>query len=260
MIDKLRAIKRVLFESENNRKKGDFDCPVCESKNVEMTPLPMHYFVEMQKYGFIHNIFYTETINFQHYCCSVCGASDRDRLYALYLNEYFKKISSISLLDIAPAEALKSFIKRHTNVTYRSMDLYMDNVDDKMDITNMELYKDGQFDFFICSHVLEHIPDDIKAMQEIYRVLKKGGRGICMVPINLLIQNTIEDPSCTDIAERWKYYGQDDHIRAYAKTEYIGRLQSVGFKVELLDIHFFGNESFTKNAIFPTSVLYTVSK
>ena len=72
--------------------------------------------------------------------------------------------------------------------------------------------QNGQFDFFICSHVLEHIPDDIKAMKELCRVLKTGGKGIAMVPINFEVEKTLEDPG-TNVAARWKYLGQDDHVR-----------------------------------------------
>ena len=140
------------------------------------------------------------------------------------------------------------------------MDLLMKEVDDNFDITDMNGYTDGQFDFFICSHVLEHIPDDRKALQELFRVLKPSGTGIAMVPINLGIERTLEDPSITDIAGRWKYFGQDDHVRMYAKKEFISRLESAGFKTTLLDVDYFGAEAFKKAGIYPSTVLYVVTK
>ncbi len=263
MINKLRSIKSILFDKLKTTfyPIGEFDCSVCGSKNVQINPFPVSYLVQYHKYQNIHNPFFSETINFEHYSCANCGASDRDRLYGLYLNEYFKRdLRKIKFLDIAPADALRSFIKRFTQVHYRSMDLMMDDVDDKLDITNMDAYQEGQFDFFICSHVLEHIPDDLKAMHELFRVLKNGGKGIVMVPINLQLQTTLEDPNCTDIAKRWKYFGQDDHIRMYAKADFIHRLESVGFSVEQLGEDYFGKDTFIKNAIFSTSVLYIVNK
>ncbi len=255
-----RKVKRVLLGAQTNNIHGGFECSVCGMANVGMDPLPIFYFTESHKYRFAYNIFYNETINYAHYSCKKCGALDRDRLYALYLRGYLKDKKKINLLDIAPAPALTAFLRQYPNVIYRSMDLMMANVDDKLDITNMHLYKDGQFDFFICSHVLEHIPDDIKAMQELYRVLKPGGKGITMVPINLQVEKTVEDPNCTDVATRWRLFGQDDHVRMYAKKDFIDRLESVGFKMDLYDINYFGAETFEKNAIFPTSVLYIVSK
>jgi len=40
---------------------------------------------------------------------------------------------------------------------------------------------DSQFDFIICSHVIEHIDDDKIAIKELYRILKKQGRDLIKV-------------------------------------------------------------------------------
>lgn len=253
--------KKLLHDLKGlNNIKGEFECPVCNTAKIGMDSLPMHYFIEFQKYGFVHNIFLGETINLQHYSCKKCGSSDRDRLYALYFKKYLAGKENINLLDIAPAGSLEAFLRGQPNVSYRSMDLLMENVDDRVDITDMKIYKNDQFDFFICSHVLEHIPDDKKAMQELYRILKPGGKGIAMVPINLGLTITMEDPSCTDIPTRWKLYGQHDHVRMYAKIDFVKRLNAAGFQVEALDINYFGADSFSRAAIYPTSVLYIVHK
>jgi SAM-dependent methyltransferase len=239
---------------------GPFYCPVCDTQHVAMNPLSPGFFEQLQKNGYVHNIFSVETLNIAHYSCAKCEASDRDRLYALYLKNYLQQKDKISLLDIAPAPALRNFIKSSAKVSYRSMDLYMEGVDDRVDITDMKIYKEGQFDFFICSHVLEHIPDDRKAMKELYRILKPGGSSIIMVPLNLDEKETREDPSQTDISYRWKYFGQDDHVRSYSKNDFIARLESAGFKVNQLGIDYFGKEVFAKSAILPTSVLYIGNK
>jgi SAM-dependent methyltransferase len=236
-----------------------FHCPVC-NKETDMTGLPVYYLRELQKYQSVHNIFFFETLNLEHYHCANCGASDRDRLYALFLRKYLADHKEIKLLDIAPAAILAKFIRSFSQVNYCSMDLYMKGVDDNFDITDMHGYLEGQFDVFICSHVLEHIPDDRKAMLELYRVLKPGGTGIAMVPINLAVQTTLEDPAITDIPGRWKYFGQEDHVRMYAKNDFIARLQSVGFTTRLLDINYFGADLFERSAVYPTSVLYLVNK
>ena len=262
-IHKLRLIKQVILSKpakEDNTQL--FDCPVCGSSNIRMQSFPMYYFEQWQKYQTVHNPFFIETMNISAYMCTKCFAFDRERLYALYLKEYLhkKQTTPIKLLDIAPGNALSNFLKRQQDISYRSMDLEMKNVDDKLDITNMNIYDDDMYDFFICSHVLEHIPDDIKAMEELYRILKPGGRGIIMVPINLELTQTLEDPACNDAALCWKYFFQDDHVRMYAKKDFISRLSSVGFAVEQLGKNYFGEETFNKNAIYPTSVLYVVSK
>lgn len=55
-------------------------------------------------------------------------------------------------------------------------------VDYLADVTNLYFAKDGEFDFVCSSHVLEHIPNPIKAMYEWIRVIKEGGIVYCGVP------------------------------------------------------------------------------
>lgn len=263
IVQQLKVIKYLLVADLSKQvPKPLFDCCVCGSKNVEMLPVPAHYLGQWQKYQTIHNPFFLETMNLEHYLCSKCFSTDRDRLYALYLkNHYLPKANGeIKFIDIAPAYALRNFIKSNKNILYRSIDLVRADVDDRLDITDMHTYDDGQFNFFICSHVLEHVPDDIKAMQELYRITKAGGQGIVMVPINLQLEKTIEERQCNDTAYRWKYFFQDDHVRMYAKKNFVERLVSAGFNVSQLAIEYFSKEAFLKNAIYPTSVLYVVNK
>ena len=156
---------------------GTHVCPVCEVRGVDFYPLPMFYNRELFENQCIHPVFQAETINMEYYMCSNCGASDRDRLYALYFNKYLNNnpAGKFKVLDIAPAKALSSFLKRKPQLSIRTADLFMEGVDDVVDITDMNGYEEGVFDIFICSHVLEHIQDDLKAMKELYRVLRKGG-------------------------------------------------------------------------------------
>ena len=93
---------------------------------------------------------------------------------------------------------------------------------------------DDLYDVVFCNHVLEHIPDDKKAMQELFRVLKKGGFGIFQVPQDLKRDITFEDNSITDKKERAKIFGQYDHVRVYGK-DYFDRLREIGFKVNEID-------------------------
>jgi predicted SAM-dependent methyltransferase len=246
----------------NVNHQTPYCCPVCGNKNVNFLPLPFYYFREKDKHQFIHSIFLTETINYEFYSCSLCKSSDRDRLYALYFNRFSSENpdKKLNILDIAPAAALTKFLKSHTGFHVRTADLFMKGVDDIVDITNMTAYADESFDAFICSHVLEHIEDDISAMKELYRVLAKDGWGIAMVPINLGLENIYEDSSVKDEAGRWKHFGQNDHIRMYSKKGFVERLQSAGFIVKQFDVSYFGAEVFHSNGIHPRSVLYIVNK
>ena len=266
MLKIISSIKWEIFKIISTQ--GKYYCPVCGNRAISFGQLPHYYTEQLNAYGHKYPGEDCETLNEKNYSCHFCGASDRDRLYALYIKRYFREIDpdrKFKLLDFAPSQALSLFIKElmakaSPNFSYRTADLFMEGVDDKVDITNMSIYADNQFDFFICSHVLEHVVDDKKAMRELYRILKLGGRGILMVPIILTIDEIDEDPSITDIAERWRRFGQHDHVRLYSKKGFIERAEETGFLIHQLGKEFFGEEVFARNGITNQSVLYVVEK
>ena len=241
----------------------EFVCPVCDKKVKEFLPLGTFYVENKRKYGNPYTVSDVETMNDKHYSCPHCSASDRDRLYALYFRRRFPQpdsVPSIRLLDIAPSRPLRIFLSRYKRFTYQSADLTMEGVDDKVDMTDMSIYRSASFDVFICSHVLEHVPDDKKALSELFRVLSPGGWSILMVPINLVITQIDEDPSITDVGERWRRFGQHDHIRLYSKQGFITRVENAGFIVRQFGVDFFGMQAFQKHGISEKSVLYVVEK
>ncbi|MEN8856730.1 MAG: methyltransferase domain-containing protein [Flavobacteriaceae bacterium] len=155
---------------------------------------------------------------------------ERHRLLWLYLNNetnFFSEKKKV--LHMAPEQCfLKRF--RKLNHDYITADLYSPIADVKADITKLP-FEDDSFDVVFCNHVLEHIPDDTKAMQELYRVMKKGGMGIFQIPQDLNRETTFEDDSITDRKERAKIFGQYDHVRVYGR-DYFNKLRSIGFKVD----------------------------
>lgn len=170
--------------------------------------------------------------------CPRCFSKDRDRLIYLYLKYKTDIFSgSLKLLHIAPEAWLKELFQRIPNLDYTAgvkdgdnMGYYYDRMTREMDITNLEMKAD-LYDTIICNHVLEHIPDDIQAMKELYRVLKPGGWAILQVPISPFLEQSYEDPDIITEKSREKYFGQFDHVRIYGQ-DYFSRLESVGFKVE----------------------------
>lgn len=258
----LGMAKAVPLNSHPEEHPEEHYCPVCSSPVRQFNRLADFYYDNLDKNEFIFSIFQGETLNQFQYSCPVCGASDRDRLYALYFQKELSEVySGFRFLDIAPSPSLQSFIKtKYSDINYRSADLMMGGVDDVVDITSMNIYEDNTFDFFICSHVLEHIQNDVKAMSELYRVLKPGGKGIAMVPIALSLEEDYENPEITTAEGRWKHFGQDDHVRMYSKSGFVNKLASTGFLVHQLDVNFFGYEIFDKHGIHPRSVLYVVEK
>ena len=119
------------------------------------------------------------------------------------------------------------------HLDYTTTDLNSPLADVKADICDLP-FKDNDYDIIFCNHVLEHIPDDTKAMQELYRVLKVGGMGIFQIPQDLSRETTFEDDSINDKKERAEIFGQYDHVRIYGK-DYFDKLRSIGFNVEAID-------------------------
>lgn len=178
---------------------------------------------------------------------------ERHRLLWLYLNEqtdFFKpelvsgsditstkKIrlrdtemnSALKVLHFAPEQAFYKLFRNQKNLDYTTTDLFSPLADVKADICNLP-FDDNQYDVILCNHVLEHIPDDTKAMQELYRVLKPGGMAILQIPQDLKRATTFADDSITDQKERAKIFGQYDHVRIYGR-DYFDKLRSIGFKV-----------------------------
>ncbi len=234
-----------------------FVCPVCDSKLARFERLADYYLHELDRHQSIHSIFMAETANVLQYECRACHASDRDRLYALYIKQRYQP--GKKLVEFAPMPALSRFINGLPLVEYRSADLQDPRADDKVDLTAIP-YADASIDVFVASHILEHIPDDRKAMRELFRILRPGGWGIAMVPIQLDLEKTLEDLPIESPGDRWKYYGQNDHVRAYAKRDFVARLSETGFVVKQLGIDHFGAQTFERHGIHPRSVLYVVEK
>lgn len=167
-------------------------------------------------------------------CCPRCGSLERHRLLWLYLQEKTDFFTSrLSVLHVAPEAVFQEKFKRLTNLDYLSADIASPLAMIQMDITEIP-FPDNTFDVILCSHVLEHIPDDRRAMAEIFRVLKPGGWAILQVPIDMKREVTYEDPTITEPEERRRHFGQDDHVRWYGK-DYGERLSSAGFDVSVRD-------------------------
>jgi SAM-dependent methyltransferase len=255
MIDK---IYNRLFQ----RLGKKFFCPVCGKNVNEFIPLPDFFKNNAEKYGYLYSFDDLETLNYGAYSCPHCQASDRDRLYALYVSRRLTEryAANVAMLEIAPSPPLSEMLKRTGKISLCTADLMMDDVDDCVDITDMTCYADDVFDAFICSHVLEHVPDDSRAMHELFRVLKPGGWGILMVPIILSIDRIDEDPLLEEIGARWRRFGQGDHVRTYSKNGFVKRIEDTGFVVRQYGQEYFGTDQFMTNGIADKSVLYVVEK
>ena len=161
---------------------------------------------------------------------------ERHRLMWLFLKDntnFFTAAKKLKVLHIAPEQCFLDIFRKQQNLNYITSDLESPIADVKADICDLP-FKENEFDIVFCNHVLEHISNDTKAMQELYRVLKPGGFGIFQIPQDLSKAITFEDNTITDRKERAKLFGQYDHVRVYGR-DYFDKLRSIGFKVDEVD-------------------------
>jgi hypothetical protein len=164
--------------------------------------------------------------------CPVCRSLERHRLDWLFMARRTDLLDGAprAMLHVAPEEFLSARFRRLAGLDYLSADLGRPRAMVRMDITNIDR-PDATFDVIYCSHVLEHIADDRKALAELFRVLRPGGWALLQVPVTAA--RTEEDPGVVDPEERRRRYGQPDHVRRCG-PDYAGRMTAAGFEVDVL--------------------------
>lgn len=190
-------------------KGNNYECNVCGSKYRKLLP-----------YGYVDVR--------ENALCPKCLSLERHRLIWLYLQketDFFTKEQKV--LYVAPEQCFLDRFKTMKNIDYTTADMESPIADVKCDVQQMP-FSNNSFDFVFCNHVLEHVEDDTRAMSEILRVMKKGGKAILLVPMDFSLEKTFEDPSITDPKERNRLFGQYDHVRQYGR-DYPERLSKVGF-------------------------------
>lgn len=166
--------------------------------------------------------------------CPYCESLERHRLTWLY----FQRMTNLfdqkdkRMLHVAPEPFFEKKLKKKLGDGYMSVDLNKTSAMLRMDVTKIA-FLDESFDIIYCSHVLEHVLDDKLAMREFYRVLKRDGWAILLVPVLLDKTTTFEDTSVTDPAVRARLFGQSDHVRYYGR-DYLNRLEEARFNVKVV--------------------------
>jgi hypothetical protein len=167
--------------------------------------------------------------------CPFCKSRPRHRTFLIYFNERTDLFDGKPkrMLHVAPEAFLTPIFRAQRNIDYLSGDLNPGNeaigvVMVQMDITDIH-YPDNSFDVIYCSNVLEHVPEDRRAMRELARVLKPGGWALIAVPV-VGDRTTFEDPNVTTPTERERVFGQWDHVRIYGR-DFVDRLRESGFEV-----------------------------
>jgi SAM-dependent methyltransferase len=163
--------------------------------------------------------------------CPSCGSVERHRFIWLCLeNEGLLQTVQLSLLHFAPEKCFVPRFEKIFSIGYMTGDIEPGRAKKVVDITNI-CFESESYNYIVCNHVLEHIPDDHKALRELYRVLRKDGTAFLSVPIKGEI--TDEDLSVVDPEERTKRFGQFDHVRYYG-MDFKTRIESTGFQVSVI--------------------------
>jgi len=195
----------------------------------------------------------------QNALCPGTLSLERHRLLWLYLDRKTTFLTdSIRVLHIAPEQVFYKKFKSFSHWDYTTSDLHSPLADVKADICALP-FEDNSYDFILCNHVLEHIPNDLKAMEELYRVLKLRGTAILQVPLEEDRENTFEDDAITDQRERTRIFGQYDHVRVYGQ-DYYNRLEEVGFKATAVDFIKEISATEVKRFALPTERIPVVTK
>ena len=240
-----------------NTAPAIYPCPVCKQADASFAAIPEFYRENARQHGFAH-YGQGEMTAHDSYTCKRCGASDRERLYVYWMEQEVaagRLAEGAKVMHFAPEQAMSRLIRASRLFDYATADLAMKGVDYQVDLMDIP-FADGTYDFFICSHVLEHVADDGKAIRELRRITRDGGCGILMAPIIVGIEHTLEDPSVTDEAGRWRLYGQNDHVRLYAHDDYVRKIEDNGFSVDQYGIDYFGAEVYAAMGLKPSSILY----
>ena len=197
--------------------------------------------------------------------CPKCLSLERHRLMWQYLmnndseRERIKNLPTI--LHIAPEVCLMREFKRiylSAPQNYITADLESPLADMHFDVQQIPM-ADSSVDIIICNHLLEHVESDHKALKEMYRIMRSGGMGVMLAPIDYTLETTFEDDTITDPKQRAEVFGQYDHRRIYGK-DYLERLRAAGFEAFEIDYAAEFSDSDRTKFSFGSDKLYIVRK
>lgn len=194
--------------------------------------------------------------------CPSCLSLERHRLLWLYLTRETDLLKNFPrTLHIAPEVCILRHLRPHFAGhpgQYVTADLESPLADMHFDVQQIPL-ADNSVDVILCNHLLEHVADDRCALRELHRILRPGGWGILLSPVERDYEQTFEDDTITDPAERTRIFGQYDHRRIYG-ADYAERLREAGFEVADIDYAATFTDDERRLYALPEDHIYTVYK
>ena len=159
--------------------------------------------------------------------CPICSSLPRHRILANWMAENTELLRNKRILYFAPEKFMCRWLKKN-NISFTTADLY-GPADLKIDIQDTKL-DDCSYDIIICNHVLEHVEDYAKALNELHRLVSRDGLIIISFPVDLSLESVYEDSGVTSAEGRLKEFGQTDHLRVFGRDS-AAMLESFGFDV-----------------------------
>jgi len=223
-------------------KGNNVECPVCEKS-----------FKKFLSYG-------SEVAARDNVLCPYDLTLERHRLMWLWLkNESNFFTDKLSVLHMAPEQCFHKRFQQQENLNYLTADIVSPIADMHFDLHDIPL-EDNRFDVIFCNHVMEHVNDHLRCMQELFRVMKPGGWAIMQVPQDFDRAEVYEDASITSPEEREKHFWQYDHVRLFGR-DYPDWLRKAGFEVEeYIPSEHFTSEQIARFRLMEKEVLYIARK
>ncbi len=167
--------------------------------------------------------------------CPRCWSLVRHRALWLFLRDRVRVGEKpVRLLHFAPEQGIERRLRALPMVEYTSGDIDTALAEDRVDIARLP-YTDKSFDIVLCSHVLEHVPDDRAAIHELVRIVRPGGTVVVVVPIKAAKTEEFKDPSPRPAyADGYLRIGPHGHVRDVG-ADYPQRLEAGGFSVRVVD-------------------------
>lgn len=237
---------------------GDYYCPFCNQGFKRFLPYG-------QKSSFLAKNKIVGAGYRSNCTCPKCLSNDRARLVFLFLKERTNIfLEKVDVLHIAPEKQVMEKLRTCGNINYISGDKDLTHVRKynelpgiiELDVCNLG-FSENRFDFVICNHVIDEIRDDMRALTELFRVVKPGGTAILQVPYSTVSPNTIEnkDDNASFVFGRY--------VRVYSKENYIDRMKEAGFLVQtfnFLDDNKYGHAFVNRHALNPEEGIFVASK
>lgn len=257
--DKLMAWENDTREWISKLSEVHGVCNICK-KVVKYLPNTTHFQAEQKKHGFPYWNAVFESVSKKKRMCPVCESMDRERMLSLMIDLLQPaNDDKLNVLQIAPSFAMDNWLKTKTYMNYETTDLMLPNVTFQADIQDMNMVADETYDIILCSHILEHVKDDKKAMKELYRILKEDGVCLFLVPLMIGLDKTDEEFGLSE-EENWTRFGQDDHARLYAREDFLDRLTDAGYLVHILGKEYFGEECWHEQGLNDIHCIYAATK